>query len=521
MIKTGSAPSYISISTRISILLGLIILVTMTSFSVIILTKQEKDSVDALSRSTLLLSQTTERILRQSMLKNRRSDISAAIREAVNNEGILAIRILNHKGVIKFSSRRTELEQHISSTNRLCATCHPSGDSISIHPVKSFYTYRFDKESGTIYSSLPIYNSPSCYESNCHTTAVKREIKNPSIFSKLKKFSPVHDSTQTILGFIEIEISAKNIKSNLARSRAQLIFLTIIITLVASVIAYLSINYLVGKPVKRLVDGTRRVAQGDFTHEIPPGKAELGVLADSFNIMQRQLLLTQSQLIESEKLASVGKIADEIANEISNPLTGIIIYSESLLEQTTPQDAKRAEYETILKEALRIRESVRNILSITKRESPDFAPVDLNTSVNHAISIIRKLSNFRNIRIVTSMPKNLPKVSADAGLLEQVFLNILLISSDNMESGGILNITANYFDKDRKVEIRFVDKKGSIPQSVLQTLIETGRPWNSTITRRAAISLSVCKDIVTLHKGTIYATSETGGGTSIVIELPA
>jgi C4-dicarboxylate-specific signal transduction histidine kinase len=80
----------------------------------------------------------------------------------------------------------------------------------------------------------------------------------------------------------------------------------------------------------------------------------LGLLADSFNRMQKQLLYTQTQLIESEKLASVGKLADEIANEINNPLTGIIIYSEYLIEGLSDEIFKN-DSEIIRREALKIR----------------------------------------------------------------------------------------------------------------------------------------------------------------------
>lgn len=512
---------HISISTRISILLGLIILVIMGVFSAVSLMKQQRDSVDALSRSTLLLSQTTEKILRLSMLKNRCDDISAAIKDIVGNEGIRSVRILNHEGIIKFSSRRSELEQHISRTNRLCTNCHAGGDSISIQPISSFYNYHLNQQTGIIYSSLPIYNAPGCYNGDCHATTSDEAAAHSGRSGAVQAIHPVHDSSETILGFIEIEVSAKKIMADISRSRMQLIFLSTMIALAASAIAYFSISFLVGKPVKRLVDGTRRVAKGDFSQQIPSGRAELGVLADSFNHMQRQLLSTQSQLIESEKLASVGKIADEIANDINNPLTGVIIFSESLIGQPEIGESDKADCQTILQEALKIRESVRNILSLARKEKPNFLPVDIGSLLDQAISIVRKLSNFRNIRIVTAMPKVFQKVSADPGLLEQVFLNLLLITSDNMQAGGVLNLSTTNREKDGKIEIRFTDKRGSISQSILQALSEQVTAADSGDIGRTSISLSVCKDIVALHKGKIYAASETGTGTSIVIELPA
>lgn len=520
MMKLPVRLKYISISTRISILLGLIILVTMGIFSAMSLVRQEKDAVDALSRSTLLLGQTTEKILRLSMLKNKRDDISAAIRDIVGSEGIRSVRILNHEGIIKFSSRQSELDQHISRANRLCANCHTGGDNGSVHTVSSFYSYHLDERTGIIYSSLPIYNSPSCYNSDCHMTASVKPALNNSGLTAPGFARSIHDSSQTILGFIEIEVSAKQIMTSLARSHSQLIVLTIMIALAAMTIAYFSIRYLVGNPVKKLVDGTRRVAQGDYSREIPSGEAELGVLADSFNQMQRQLLSTQSQLIESEKLASLGKLADGIANEISNPLTGIIIYTEDLIAQSKLGDSERADCEIILREAMKIRGSIRNILSLTRKDKPEFVTVALLPTVKHAISIVEKLPDFRNIRIITSMQKDIPSISVDPGMMEQVFLNLLMIFSENMPAGGMLNISSAHVEKDKKVEIRFTDTGKNIPDNLLNAILEQFEFRDSEKKGRTEISLSVCKDILALHGGRIRASSEPEGGTSIIIELP-
>ncbi len=521
MMKPTTKLRHISISTRISILLGSIILVTMGVFSAVSLMKQQRDSVDALSRSTLLLSQTTEKILRLSMLKNRRDEISTAIKDIVGSEGIQSVRILNHEGIIEFSSRQSELDKHISRTNRLCTNCHAGSDSASIHAVSSFYSYHFDERNGIIYSSLPIYNSPSCYNSDCHATNSQETSPDIETPGTRPDVHPVHDSSQTILGFIEIEVSAKRITANLDKSRSQLILLTIMIALAASTVVYFAIRYLVGKPVKRLVDGTRRVARGDFNNEIPSGEAELGVLADSFNQMQRQLLSTQSQLIESEKLASVGKLADGIANEISNPLTGIIIYAESLIARSKLGESEKVECETILQEALKIRESIRNILSLAKKGKPMFVPVDIDSIIGHAVSVLENLSNFRNIQVIASVPKNLPHVLADPGMMEQVFLNLLMISSENMRTGGILNVSAVNIPEDGKIEIRFPDIGRDIPDNVLQALTEQDAGSGFESIERTRISLSVCREIIALHKGRIYASSEPGTARSIIIELPA
>ena len=497
---------YINISTRISILLAIVIVLTMGIFSTLSLLKQEDDSINIITNNSNQLSETIEKILRFSMLENRRDEITKALKDIVGKDGIRTVRILNHEGLIKFSSIPSDINQQISQSNPRCTGCHINKDNMLVNSTKNFVNYRIDKQKNLVYNFLPIYNAHSCYTDACHSSG-----------NNLQSFH-YHDSSQTVLGFIETEVSTEKIASNLAQTRSELIIITIIIALLASVLTYLSIKTLVGKPVRNLVEGTRRVAKGNLKQEIPPGKAELGELSNSFNQMQKQLLTTQSQLIESEKLASIGKLADEIAYEISNPLTGIIVFSENLSKDSGEDKAK--DCEVIHSEALRIREIIRNILTITKRELPEFKETNVNEVINHSISIVNKLSNFQNIQIVNRVQKSVPNISSDAGLLEQVFLNILLISSESMLNGGIVNISTNHITESSKLEITFSDTGKGIPEQVIQKLSDTNNSSGLGNVERTGISLAVCKNIIEMHKGSFSIESKPDSGTFIVIKLP-
>ncbi len=524
MLKLFKKLKYISISSRISILLGIIILLTMGVFSVFSLLKQEDTSIDAISHNTEQLSRTTEKILRLSMLKNRRDELSMAVKDIIGKEGIMSVRILNHKGIIKFSSRSTEIDKHISQTSpavlgagQLCQSCHKN--KFSNPKIYAFNSHHLKilKKDNLILNWLPIYNAKSCYTEACHATS------GNSTNMKMSKagisYSPFHDSSQTILGFIEIEVSTKRINSNLKKASTELILFTVIFALIASLITYISIKYLIGKPIKNLVDGTKRVAEGNFTDEIPPGKAELGLLSESFNKMQMQLLATQTQLIESEKLASVGKLAEEIANEINNPLTGIIIHSESLISESRDDDKNSTDYKTIRLEALKIRESIRNILSFTAGSKPEYKITSIGKIIHHSISVVKNFSNFQNIKIILEVPKTLPEVSVDPSLMEQVFLNILLISSDFMPTGGILDITAKCFYERSELEIVFSDTGKGIPENILQRTFDTANISSLGNLDRTGISLAVCKDIIEMHKGTLKINN-TASGKVITVILP-
>jgi two-component system NtrC family sensor kinase len=502
----------ISISTRISILLGIIILLTMGLFSIFSLVKQKADAIATISKNTEQLSQTIEKILRFSMLKNRRDEIFLAVKSIAGTEEIKSARILNHQGLIIYTSRQSELNQDISQNNPLCKSCHNGKDDRSKINIKNFNHYRINEQKEIIYYSLPIFNETECSNGACHAGNNQQINMNDRQTGQTGVEPSVHSPIQVILGFIEIEVSIKQVISDLKETRLQLIILTLIFALMASVIAYFSIKYIIGKPVQNLVEGTKRVAQGDFEHPIPPGKAELGILADSFNKMQNQLLRTQTQLIESEKLASVGKLANEIANEINNPLTGIIIYSESLLEAA---DNSKDDYNIIRQEALKIRESVRNILSLTRYEKPDFKLIDIGSVIKQAVSVVKRFSNFRNIKIIMEIGETLPEIPADAALMEQVFLNFLLISSESMLTGGILDISASYKDERNEIEINFHDTGKPIPEATLRNI--TDDTSNLKNFEKTGISLVVCKDIIRMHRGKLNINSGNSGTTTTII----
>ena len=129
---------YLSISTRISIFLGLIILLAMGLFSTFSLIKQKEDSISSISNNTGQLSQTIEKILRVSMLKNRREDISLAVNNIIGSEGIKSIRILNHQGTIKFSSRKSEINENVSQKSTLCTSCHSTDNHKKIKDIQNF-----------------------------------------------------------------------------------------------------------------------------------------------------------------------------------------------------------------------------------------------------------------------------------------------------------------------------------------------------------------------------------------------
>ncbi|MGC8653466.1 MAG: HAMP domain-containing protein [Candidatus Kryptoniota bacterium] len=472
------------------------------------LRRQEENAIRSLDRCTMLLSQTTEKILRLSMLRNRRDEITKAINDIVGEEEIKSVRILNHIGVIKFSSNENEINKHISRTDELCTNCHYRQKEESAYPVNTAYSTHFHRDSNLIYTSLPIYNSPSCYNTECHESASN---KNTS--------KPVHDSTQTILGFIEMKVSARSIMDDLNRTRFALITLTIVIALLAAGIAYISIRLFIGRPVKSMVEGMRRVAEGNFEQEIPPGRGELGFLAESFNSMQRELSSAQTRLIESAKLASIGKLAKEIANEINNPLTGIIIYVENLIEGSHDENQKR-DLELVLDQAMKIRETIRNIFTGNGGRKPEFVNLDVQVIIKHVVSVLGNLSNFKNIRTNVSIQNGLPLILADPEMIEQAIFALFLAFSEDMPAGGLLDISARYLESEKRIEIKFTETGNAVPEDEWSILIEEKGELPMAGTSKIVLTLFVFKQIIELHRGKVALDLKKEEGKVVNILLP-
>jgi two-component system NtrC family sensor kinase len=274
----------------------------------------------------------------------------------------------------------------------------------------------------------------------------------------------------------------------------------------------------VTKPVRELLGGTRRVADGELGHVIPEGEAELGALARAFNKMQQNILTSQRQLIMIEKLASIGKLSASVAHEINNPLTGILTFAEDLVESSDPNDPRLADYKIILREAIRCRQIVRQLLDFSRQETPDLRPVNMNEVLSHTLKFVSKQAVFRNISIHTDLSENLPPVKADPLQLEQVILDILVNASEAMPEGGQIFIASSTNSKTREIEVSIRDTGPGIPAEYIQKIFE---PFFSTKGGKSmGIGLAVSWNIVSQHGGRLEAESKPGEGATFRIVMP-
>jgi two-component system NtrC family sensor kinase len=263
-----------------------------------------------------------------------------------------------------------------------------------------------------------------------------------------------------------------------------------------------------------IIDGKEYVLQ---TVRFPlfdfEGQVE-GVATIARDVTQEHEL--QKQLLQSAKLAAVGKLAAGVAHEINNPLTGVLAYAEDLRDDTEPDDARRADYEVIIRETLRCRAIVRNLLDFSRQQDPVFQTVDLNDVVARSLALVEKLPRFRDIGLTKQLADEPLPVTADARQLQQVLLNLIINANDAMDGHGANTIASGRQDSADACWMSVLDTGPGVPEPLRERIFE---PFYST-KATSGLGLAVSWGIVERHGGHIDVESNPQGGALFRVVLP-
>jgi signal transduction histidine kinase len=317
--------------------------------------------------------------------------------------------------------------------------------------------------------------------------------------------------------------------------RAMIILLLAFLTALFTGLA-VSIRFAVTviNPLLRLEETTRRIAEGDFPDKIEEvkGNDELASLQRSFNVMidrlhQSMLHLDrafqelkdkQKQLIGAEKLASVGILASGIAHEISNPLTSVLTFATLMLEKTDENDPNREKLSIMVRETVRAREIVRQLLTFAKETPINLFKMDVNKPIEEAVNTLTEQELFQDIEVSLNLDKDLPHIYIDPDRLTQVMLNMLLNATHAIVNRpGKIEITTRKADD--TVEIVISDTGVGIPEEYLSRVFD---PFFTTKeqTKGTGLGLAVSYGIIKKHGGTISVSSKVGEGTTFTVRLP-
>ncbi len=230
----------------------------------------------------------------------------------------------------------------------------------------------------------------------------------------------------------------------------------------------------------------------------------------------------EQQVLHSEKLAALGRLAAGVAHEIGNPLTSISTFAQLLREMTTDEFTQNS-LDIINNHIERITEIVRRMSTFSRADSLNIKYVQINDVVNSTLDLMRLDKRMKStIEIVVSLDPALPETMIDEGQMSQVFINIILNALDAMSDGGKLTVTTHHGKDDHErdaIMIEFADTGIGIGKNELEKIFD---PFYTTkeVGKGTGLGLSVSYNIIKRFKGDIKVESEPGKGTVFTIILP-
>ena len=405
------------IGFRLIFVVALTSLIIIGVFAYFNVKSQSSSLISEVERHANQLAETVISSTRYDMMLNQRERIQQTINSIGTQPQIRDVRIINKVGEIIYSSDSTSINKMVDKKAESCYACHAEDKPLEqISITERTRIFRVHPDSNRVIGIIsPIYNEKSCWQSDCHA----------------------HPKDQKVLGVLDVSISLADVDRKILKSEWEVV----IFALVAIIAVGLLIGYFVRKwvslPVNELLAGTQQVSAGNLNYTIKDlGDNEIGKLGKSFNNMTKKLSEARMQLFQSDKMASLGRLAAGVAHEINNPLTGVLTYSSFLLKRTKDNPELQEDLKVIVRETLRSREIVKSLLDFARQSVPKKSSADINEIIDKAISVIENQLTLNKVKVIKQTEPNLPNLIVDANQMQQVFINLFVNASDAMEKNG-------------------------------------------------------------------------------------
>ena len=273
--------------------------------------------------------------------------------------------------------------------------------------------------------------------------------------------------------------------------------------------------------VDTLLTGTRKIMQGELGYRVAVTQSdEVGQLARSFNAMAQEIQehrehlerivdtrtaeLSQARdsLVQSEKLASIGRLAAGVAHELNNPLTSILMNVNLLMEDAGDRPALRAELQRVSEETVRCKRIIDDLRDFSRRQELDFAPTDVNALVRDALGQLGRGPLLRGIDVDFELASGIPPVPCDPARMEQVLGNVLVNAAQAMPQGGRLTVGTALREGVAEISVR--DTGPGIPAAIRGRIFD---PFFTTKPQGTGLGLSIVYRIMEAHGGKVVVQS--------------
>jgi two-component system NtrC family sensor kinase len=466
------------------------------------------------------------------MLLNLKEEVQATIERLAEGPELVAIRVYDNKGAIVMSAHTEEIGRRIALDSDTCRSCHDATATRDTAVLERSGLAQVDDGPEVLRHLSVIENEANCSNAACHA----------------------HPPGQRVLGVLDVEMSMAPLEAAINTAQAQFLYTTMALVFIVGVVVAVFIRRLVQRPIHKLYEGTREIADGNLDTRIHVrGRHELARLAEAFNHMAQDLKAARSevtewshkleekvilkteelsraqrQVLHMEKMASLGKLSATVAHELNNPLSGMLIYARLIRKEIgqQPIDVDTREeltsYLALLeKECSRCGAIVQNLMVFARKTGAAMAPIDLNEVAERSLMLIRHHLEISGVRLNSELLTENSQIIADAGQLVQALVALLINAVEAMNGleAGEAELSLRLRGTDDQVEIEVADNGIGIPDDVLPQVFE---PFFSTKNDESGVGLglAVVYGIVQRHGGHIEARSSLGRGTVFHVSLP-
>lgn len=417
-------------------------------------------------------------------------DLQGALQEIGRNPDIAVVRLLQSNGLIRASSRPSEVgttaREHLRQEN-------PQGDYFGPSPSS------LTEHTGVVHTVGTFANTPECHQ--CH------HAEGPII----------------ALLDLDVAVNAHSVGRTAFSTLSLLLGVLYFLAVVGIVVP--ALGYIVVRPMRHLIGALKQVEAGDLTTRVErTGTPEVDAVVDGFNHMVGRLRQGHAaeqealrlQMERAEQLAAVGQLATGLAHEFRNPLSSVRAVLEVVAGEAGPSESRQ-----ILREAAgeldRLDQMVRDLLQYARPRPPTAAAFDLNALVKEVseFTLSRAVSCGAKMRI--EIDPHLPAVMGDADMVRQVLVNLLLNAQQAVPASTVAEFTVTTGRKGSRAWCRVRDNGPGVP---LDRAASVFQPFVTTKTRGTGLGLSISRRVMELQSGQLTLDNPGEPGASFTLTLP-
>ncbi len=517
-----------SLAGKLILSLTLIVVLVEGAFGLMNLRAQERQLVDGMILGADQLSRSITSATWHAMLADNRTAAYEVMETIASEHGIDRIRIFNKEGRITFSTAGDRAVQ-VDKRAEACFLCHAEETPlVRVDVPTRARIFRAESGARRLAMVTPIYNEPACSRAACHA----------------------HPAATSVLGVLDVALDLEPVDRELVRTRRRMLLVFAVQIGLIGLATVVLTRRLVGRPIRRLMEGTAAVGELELDRPIEVGTSgELQALAHSFNQMRERLRETLDQLNQltqglehqvetrtaelraaeqklarSDRLASLGTLAATVAHEINNPVSGVLNLAK-LLRRLLGEDGVPSErleefrrYLALVEsETARVGRIVADLLSFSRQARPRADRVDLNAVVGSSLAMLAH--RFRSGRVVLEqrLEAGLPEVRGDASQLQQVVVNIVANAVEALAGDGRVEVRTRLCRGRPVLEV--ADTGSGIAAADLPRIFD---PFFTTKEegKSLGLGLAVVYGIVEGHGGEVAVESDPGRGTTFRVTLP-